>query len=87
MTPDNSTVALIDSWLERTSDELSFSPGPVQDLMFEIWPETPEGSEARELVQQWLTLTVHRNLVGNQELRDALTELRSSFLVPVVNGA
>jgi hypothetical protein len=69
---------LIATWRSETGNQALHSSSRVQALLFELWGET-EGP-ARELVQEWLTVTLHRELFSTEEL-DELFE-RLSSLVP-----
>jgi hypothetical protein len=69
---------LLADWRSTAGTTRLFSASKVQALLFELWGET-EGS-ARELVQEWLTVTLHRELFSAEELEDLFGRLES--LVP-----
>ena len=69
---------LLATWRSEAGNQALHSASRVQALLFELWGET-EGP-ARELVQEWLTVTLHRELFSTEEL-DELFE-RLSSLVP-----
>jgi hypothetical protein len=70
--------SLLADWRNTAGDQTLFSASKVQDLLFELWGET-EGP-ARELVQEWLTTTLHRELYSADELEGLFGTLES--LVP-----
>jgi hypothetical protein len=70
--------SLLADWRITAGDQTLFSASKVQDLLFELWGET-EGP-ARELVQEWLTTTLHRELYSVDELEGLFRTLES--LVP-----
>jgi hypothetical protein len=65
----------LEATLARTSEEVSFGAGALQDLMFELWAATKD-TPAQPEVERWLTLTIERNLFSADEVRDALTTIR-----------
>jgi hypothetical protein len=69
---------LLTDWRAAAGDDRLFSASRVQALLFELWGET-EGT-ARELVQEWLLVTLHRELFGKDELEELFGTLES--LVP-----
>jgi len=69
---------LLNDWRIAAGDQTLFSSSRVQDLLFELWGET-EGP-ARELVQEWLTVTLHRELFSSEELEGLFGTLEA--LVP-----
>ena len=69
---------LIATWRSEAGDQALHSSSRVQALLFELWGET-EGA-ARELVQEWLTVTLHRELFSTEELEEVFGRLES--LVP-----
>ncbi|MEY2567052.1 MAG: hypothetical protein QOE35_1581 [Actinomycetota bacterium] len=70
--------SLLADWRITAGDQTLISASKVQDLLFELWGET-EGP-ARELVQEWLTTTLHRELYSVDELEGLFRTLES--LVP-----
>ena len=69
---------LLAEWRSTTAQQALHSSSRVQALLFELWGET-EGP-ARELVQEWLTVTLHRELFSTEELEELFVQLES--LVP-----
>jgi hypothetical protein len=69
---------LVATWRSETENQALHSSSRVQALLFELWGET-EGP-ARELVQEWLTVTLHRELFSTEELDELFDRLSS--LVP-----
>ncbi|MDQ1373711.1 MAG: hypothetical protein QOJ09_1049 [Actinomycetota bacterium] len=69
---------LLADWRSTAGDQTLFSASKVQALLFELWGET-EGP-ARELVQEWLTTTLHRELYSTDELDELFGHL--TLLVP-----
>ena len=69
---------LIATWRSETGTQALHSSSRVQGMLFDLWGET-EG-RARELVQEWLTVTLHRELFSTEELEELFGHLES--LVP-----
>jgi hypothetical protein len=69
---------LLTEWRATAGTDRLFSASRVQALLFELWGET-EGP-AKELVQEWLSVTLHRELFGADELDDLFGRLE--LLVP-----
>lgn len=69
---------LIADWRTAAGTDALFSSSRVQDFLFDLWGAT-EGS-ARELVEEWLTVTRHRELFSVEELEELFGRLES--LVP-----
>jgi len=75
-------TAQLDAFLDRTKREVSFGPGQLQDLLFDLWGEMKD-TQAQPEVERWLTLTVERHLFTADEVRGALTGIRDlADLVP-----
>jgi len=75
-------TAQLDTFLHRTEREISFGPGQLQDLLFDLWGELKD-TPAQPEVERWLTLTVERHLFTAGEVREALTSIRGlAQLVP-----
>lgn len=75
-------TAQLDAFLVRTEREISFGPGQLQDLLFEVWGEVKD-TPAQPEVERWLTLTVERHLFTATEVREALLGIRTlAELVP-----
>jgi len=76
------STAQLDAFLVRTEREISFGPGQLQDLLFDLWGEMKD-TPAQPEVERWLTLTVERHLFTAAEVREALTGIRDlAQLVP-----
>jgi len=76
------STAQLDAFLIRTEREISFGPGQLQDLLFDLWGEMKD-TPAQPEVERWLTLTVERHLFTAAEVREALTGIRAlAELVP-----
>ena len=73
-------IQQIDEWEAALDGQTVVSPQDVQHRLFELWGELNEFPVGRT-VEQWLTLTVERELFGVAELHELLAELRSA-LVP-----
>lgn len=71
---------LVDDWLQRTEQDVAFSPRPVQDLLFELWGAAENEPEVRGEIERWLTLSLTRNLFGADELREALVQWRDALM-------
>jgi hypothetical protein len=65
---------LIETWRTRLEGQQAFSASEVQDRLFDLYGDL-EHYPSVELVKPWLTLTVHRELFGSDELRGMLDEL------------
>lgn len=76
------STAQLDAFLVRTEREISFGPGQLQDLLFDLWGDMKD-TPAQPEVERWLTLTVERHLFTAAEVRDALSGIRAlAELVP-----
>jgi hypothetical protein len=69
---------LLTEWRMAAGDDQLFSASRVQDFLFDLWGAT-EGP-ARELVQEWLTVSLGRELFSAQELEGLFSTLEA--LVP-----
>jgi hypothetical protein len=69
---------LISDWRDATGDDQVLSASRVQAFLFELWGVT-EGP-ARDLVQEWLSVTLHRELFSAEELEGLFAQLQT--LVP-----
>lgn len=75
-------TAQLDAFLARTTREISFGPGQLQDLLFDLWGALKD-TPAQPEIERWLTLTVERHLFTADEVREALTGIRALVeLVP-----
>lgn len=70
------TLIEIQAWRESLKGETYLSPSRVQDRLFTLWglvQDTPGASK----VEQWLTLTIERDLFSGAELTEFLDELEA----------
>lgn len=66
----------IREWREALRGETYLSPSRAQDQLFTLWGDLQDTPAAR-LVEQWLTLTVQRDLFSGVELVEFLDELEA----------
>jgi hypothetical protein len=66
----------IRSWRDALRSETYLSPSRAQDHLFAIWGELKDTPAAR-MVEQWLTLSVERELFSGAELVEFLDELEA----------
>jgi hypothetical protein len=69
----------IEEWRQEAVDTTVVSASAVQDRLFDLWGELRDTPSAA-LVEQWLTLTVERQLFAGPELVDFLDEVERSLL-------
>jgi hypothetical protein len=69
---------LLTDWRAAAGDDRLFSASRVQGFLFDLWGAT-EGV-AREHVQEWLSLTLERELFSADELEGLFATLEA--LVP-----
>ena len=67
------TTDLIDSWRADLEGATFEGASRVMDRLLGLWGEL--GEAGTRLVEEWLTLTRHRNLFSADELRGLLDEL------------
>lgn len=70
------TLIEIQAWRESLKGETYLSPSRVQDRLFTLWgllQDTPGAGK----VEQWLTLTIERDLFSGAELTEFLDELEA----------
>ena len=72
---------LIEEWRTSAAEETVVSASAVQDRLFDLWGELRD-SPAVTLVEQWLTLSLERQLFSGKELVEFLDELEASLLSP-----
>ncbi len=66
----------IEAWRESLRGETYLSPSRAQDRLFTLWgflQDTP----AAGMVEQWLTLSISRDLFSGAELIEFLDELEA----------
>ena len=81
----NTAHQLIEEWRTRVAQETVISASAVQDRLFDLWGalrDTPSVT----LVEQWLSLSVERQLFSGKELVEFLDELDASLMEGAVTG-
>ena len=68
----------IETWKSEAADQTVVSASAVQDRLFDLWGELREYSVVTQ-VEQWLSLTVERQIFSGKELVDFLNELDRSL--------
>ena len=68
----------IEDWRSTAADATVVSASAVQDRLFDLWGELQDLPQ-QSVVEQWLTLTVERELFTGKELVDFLNELDDSL--------
>ena len=68
----------IEDWRSTAADATVLSASAVQDRLFDLWGELQDLPQ-QSVVEQWLTLTVERELFTGKELVDFLNELDESL--------
>jgi hypothetical protein len=69
----------IEEWRAAAAEATVVSASAVQDRLFDLWGELRDTPSAG-LVEQWLTLTVERELFSGKELLEFLDELDRTLL-------
>ena len=64
----------IQDWRHAVTNEAYFSASRVQSQLFDLYGEVVD-TEAKRLVETWLTLTVQRDLFSGAELLELLDDL------------
>ena len=92
MTDAHDTIERIEPfvavWRAELSGQVSVSASGVQDRLFELWGQLPEG-QGRSQVERWLTETLERHLyeVADIEGRlDTLVETERRAAEPTTAG-
>ncbi|HVF74559.1 MAG TPA: hypothetical protein VM938_05880 [Acidimicrobiales bacterium] len=70
------TFSEIEAWRESLRGETYISPSRAQDRLFTLWGGLQDTPAAR-LVEQWLTLSISRDLFSGAELIEFLDELEA----------
>ena len=70
------TLIEIQAWRESLKGETYLSPSRVQDRLFTLWGLVQDTPGVR-MVEQWLTLTIERELFSGAELTEFLDELEA----------
>ncbi len=68
----------IEDWRTEAGDTTVMSASTVQDRLFDLWGELRDLPPVSQ-VEQWLSLTVERELFSGKELVDFLNELEQSL--------
>lgn len=71
----------IEAWRSETTEQSLFSATVVQDRLFDLYGELRE-HDAVQQVQQWLTLTIERDLFAADEISGFLDELERALPEP-----
>ena len=66
----------IQAWRNDLKDATYLSPSRAQDRLFGLWGDLRDTPAAR-MVEQWLTLTIERDLFSGAELIEFLDELEA----------
>jgi len=74
---DESIDALVAAWRTEIDGEVSVSASTVQDHLLELWGRLPDG-DVRQLVEQWLTEMLQRNLYQVSDIDARLTGVVAS---------
>ena len=69
----------IESWKSEAADQTVVSASAVQDKLFDLWGELRDYAVVSQ-VEQWLSLTVERELFSGKELVEFLNELDRSLV-------
>ena len=70
------TFSEIEAWRQSLRGETYISPSRAQDKLFTLWGNLQDTPAAR-LVEQWLTLSISRDLFSGAELIEFLDELEA----------
>lgn len=70
------TYSEIEAWRDELRGETYISPSRAQDRLFTLWGIL-EDTPAARLVEQWLTLSISRDLFSGAELIEFLDELEA----------
>jgi len=68
----------IEAWKTEAVDQTVVSASQVQDKLFDLWGELRDYAVVSQ-VEQWLSLTVERELFSGKELVEFLDELDRSL--------
>lgn len=66
----------IDDFRLSLADQTYLSPSRVQTRLLDLWGELSH-TPAAKLIEQWLSLTIERELFSGAELTEFLDELRA----------
>jgi hypothetical protein len=74
---DQTTVDVnVETWLVQLGDRVSVSASRVQDGLLDLWGLLPEG-DARQVVEEWLTETLERELYRTEDVIERLERVRA----------
>jgi hypothetical protein len=76
---------LIEEWRTRVAQETVISASAVQDRLFDLWGalrDTPSVT----LVEQWLSISIERQLFSGKELVEFLDQLDASLMEGASTG-
>ena len=76
---------LIEEWRLIAANETVTSASAVQDRLFDLWG-TLRDTPSVTLVEQWLSLSIERQLFSGKELVEFLDELENSLLEGASTG-
>ena len=68
----------IEEWRNQAGDTTVMSASAVQDRLFDLWGEVRDMPLVTQ-VEQWLSLTVERELFSSKELVEFLNELEQGL--------
>ena len=75
----------IETWRTEATDATVVSANAVQDRLFDLWGELRDQPQ-QSVVEQWLSLTIERELFTGKELVDFLNELDDSLREPAATN-
>ena len=76
----------IEEWRNQAVDSTVMSASAVQDRLFDLWGELRDMPLVTQ-VEQWLSLTVERELFSGKELVEFLNELEQGLCAEAGAGA
>jgi hypothetical protein len=76
----------IEDWRNQAGDTTVMSASAVQDRLFDLWGELRDLPLVTQ-VEQWLSLTVERELFSGKELVEFLNELEQGLCTQAGAGA
>ena len=75
----------IEEWRNQAGDTTVMSASAVQDRLFDLWGEVRDMPLVTQ-VEQWLSLTVERELFSSKELVEFMNELEQGLCVEADTG-
>ena len=76
---------LIADWRTVTKQDTYSSSSRVQDRLFDLYAEVQSQPVGR-LVENWLSLTIQRDLFSGAEILDLLDQVQAQLVQPVSAG-